>query len=102
MKHTCFALMTAVIILAGSAVQAQVNQCAKRADVLERLEIKYGETRQSIGLGSNNSVVETFASTETGSWTITVTQPNGLTCLVASGQAFETLEQVAKKTGSPV
>ena len=52
-------------------------------------------TRQSIGLGDNNQVVEVFASTETGTWTITVTNPNGLTCLVASGQAFEDVAKEA-------
>jgi hypothetical protein len=31
------------------------------------LTSKYGEARQSIGIGANNSVVETFSSQETGS-----------------------------------
>ncbi|MGB0658681.1 MAG: hypothetical protein ACPGNV_00790 [Mangrovicoccus sp.] len=44
-----------------------------------------------MGLGANNSVVEIFASDKTGTWTITVTMPNGTTCLIASGQAFEDL-----------
>ena len=38
-------------------------------------------------------MVEVFASRDTGTWTITVTRPSGLTCLVASGQAFETLAE---------
>jgi hypothetical protein len=46
-----------------------------------------------MGLGANNAVVEVFASEETGTWTITVTMPSGLTCLVASGQSFETLAE---------
>ena len=37
----------------------------------------------------NNAVVEVFASSDTGTWTITVTNASGVTCLVASGQAFE-------------
>ena len=56
---------------------------------------KYGESRQAIGLGTNNQVVEVFASLETGTWTITVTTPAGVTCLVASGQSFETLSEAA-------
>jgi hypothetical protein len=66
--------------------------------VIDRLASAYGETRQSIGLGANNQVVEVFASAETGTWTITVTNPNGLTCLVASGQAYEA---VAEAPGDP-
>lgn len=83
--------MAAALYLATTtdlAAQAR-NNCAPRDAVIERLAEGYGETRQSIGLGANNAVVEVFASDETGSWTITVTAPGGLTCLVASGQSFE-------------
>ncbi len=71
-----------------AAAQSSRN-CGPRIAVVERLAEGYGETRQSMGLGANNAVVEVFASEETGSWTITITRPGGLTCLVASGQAFE-------------
>ena len=68
--------------------------------MVDRLADRYGESRQSIGLGANNAVVEVFASSETGTWTITVTTPQGLTCLVASGQAFEALAEALPKPGS--
>ncbi|SLN61161.1 hypothetical protein AQS8620_02787 [Aquimixticola soesokkakensis] len=71
-----------------------VAKCAKRDVVLDRLGKLYGETRQSIGLGSNNGVIETFAST-TGSWTIIVTTPAGMSCVVASGRAFEHMAEPA-------
>ena len=35
-------------------------------------------------------VIEVFASEETGSWTILLTSPQGLTCLMAAGEAYET------------
>ena len=66
--------------------------CAEREVVVDRLTSGYGETVRSMGLGANNGMVEIFASTETGTWTITVTMPNGTTCLLASGQAFENLK----------
>jgi len=65
--------------------------CAERQTVIDKLADRYGERVQSMGLGANNGIVEVFASDETGTWTITVTMPNGITCLVASGQAFETI-----------
>lgn len=86
--HLC---ALACLGLTGAPVQAAGN-CAPHATVVERLAERYGETRQSIGLGSNNQLIEIFASRESGSWTITVTTPAGITCLVASGQAFETLD----------
>lgn len=78
---------------AGMATAQTQQNCAPREAVVNRLASGYGETRQSMGLGANNNVVEVFASAETGTWTITVTMPNGLTCLVASGQAFEELAE---------
>tara|TARA_R110000737_G_scaffold302815_1_gene309969 strand:+ start:828 stop:1190 length:363 start_codon:yes stop_codon:yes gene_type:complete len=83
----------AVLMLATAAQATPAQTCAPREVVVKRLASGYGETRQSIGLGTNNSMVEIFASDESGSWTITVTSPQGITCLIASGQAFETLAE---------
>lgn len=87
-----------LMVLAAQHVSAQTQvqnnrNCAPRPVVLERLADGYGETRQSIGLGTQGAVVEVFASDETGTWTITVTMPTGVTCLIASGQSFETLAE---------
>lgn len=88
------AVAAAALTLTATAGLAQSRAaCADRAMVVERLANGYGETRQSIGLGANNAVVEVFASAETGTWTITATMPNGQTCLIASGQAFESLAE---------
>ncbi|WP_297772985.1 hypothetical protein [uncultured Roseovarius sp.] len=81
----------AVLGLLASGAQAQSRNCAPREVVLDRLATAYGETRHSMGLGAQGVVIEVFASQSSGSWTITVTRPGGLTCLIASGQAFEAL-----------
>lgn len=78
-----------LIAAAGHAFGQTTVNCGPRAQVTERLAAAYGETRQSVGLGANNQMVEVFASQETGTWTITITSPGGVTCLVASGQAYE-------------
>jgi len=79
--------------LISGAAQAETTVCADRTMIVERLAVRYGETRQAIGLASANQVVEIFASDETGSWTITVTRPDGTTCLIAAGQHYEALEE---------
>lgn len=83
----------AVLAATQASYAQQPNRCAERSMVLERLAGTYGETRRSIGMAPNNSVVEMYASEKTGSWTITVTHPNGLTCMVAAGTAFEGIEE---------
>ncbi|MGJ8623479.1 MAG: hypothetical protein ACSHW1_11935 [Yoonia sp.] len=77
------------VALAAMPVQAQSANCADHAQVVSALAARYGESRQSIGLSNDNTVVEVFASTDTGTWTITITQPGGPTCLVAAGQAYQ-------------
>ncbi|MEM5476470.1 hypothetical protein [Pacificibacter sp. AS14] len=91
-----FVAVFAAFIL-PTALSAQQN-CAKRDQVIARLASKYGEVRQSIGLAPNSGVFEIYASQDTGSWTILVTNTNGISCLVASGQAFEILAEVAQLT----
>ena len=52
-------------------------------------------------MAANNQVMELFASADTGSWTITVTLPEGTTCLVASGQNFEPITEELPAKGDP-
>lgn len=78
-----------VAILAGNPLQAQTAHCADHGQVVARLAEHYGESRQSIGLDDNNAMVEVFVSPDSGSWTITLTQPGGPTCMVAAGQAYQ-------------
>lgn len=89
-----------LIALAGDAAAQSPRNCAARDVVVERLANGYGETRQSIGLGANNAMVEVFASDETGSWTILVTRPTGVSCLVASGQSFEQVAESLPAKGN--
>lgn len=89
----------AMLLATQHAFAEGTRHCADRAQVVNRLSDGYGETRQSMGIGRNNTVVEVFASEETGSWTITVTLPNGMTCLLASGQAYESLQEDLRPTG---
>lgn len=105
MQKMFFALSLgfAGVVLAHQAAHAQGQaNCAERSQVIERLQTKYGESRRSIGLAANNGVVETYASDESGTWTIVITLPNGMTCLVAAGNAFEPVEEAALKKGDKV
>ena len=100
-KLTARAALFLGAITACLPVAAQTaRNCAPRDIVVGRLAESYGETRQSIGLGANNAVVEVFASQESGTWSITVTMPDGMTCLVASGQAYEALAEALPAKGN--
>jgi len=65
--------------------------CGERDQIVETLTGRFGETARSWGMGPSGRIVEIYASEETGTWTITITAPNGTTCLVAAGQFWENL-----------
>ena len=99
MSFKSFVVASAALLI--PTVAAAQQQCAPRPVVIERLATAFGETRQSVGLAQGNRVIEVFASTQSGSWTITVTMPDGTMCLVAAGTAYETVAEALPPAGSP-
>lgn len=96
MRPIAASVATAVLIVLGSHAATADGQsrheayCETRADVLKALAGKYTERPVSIGLASNGAVVEVLASSE-GTWTIIMTMPWGLSCLLAAGDHWEDL-----------
>jgi hypothetical protein len=77
------------LLLTALPAFAAGQSCGTRAKVVERLSGEFGETRRGIGLNAGNRILEVWASDATGSWTVTVSLPDGRTCLLATGQAWE-------------
>jgi len=93
-------VVVGALILIAKEVSAQTSGCAQREQIVERLQSKYGETRQRMGLDNSNRIVEVFASDETGTWTILVTSPSGMSCLLAHGQSWTEFEPEIKPEGT--
>lgn len=81
------------LLLPAGLAQAQNAQCADHLTMQQHLAENWGESRQSIALDAANSVVELYASSETGTWSLLVTTPGGPTCMIASGNAFEMVNE---------
>lgn len=96
------AIMSAALIIGAAPVaNAQSNAlCGKRDEVIAQLQTVHGESRTSIGLQRNSQVMETYANQETGSWTIIVSMPTGVACLVAAGEAFQADEASAQNANT--
>ncbi|MEX0282538.1 MAG: hypothetical protein AB3N13_15250 [Arenibacterium sp.] len=88
---TALSLAIASLVQTPSASAEANRNCGPRDNVMTHLSNNYGETRRSIGLDARGGLLEIFASDASGSWTVTLTSPAGVTCLIASGQSFETL-----------
>ena len=89
----------AALLLVGSATAAMAQQnCGPRVSVLATLQGKYGESLQSRGT-ANGRLIEMWANAETGSWTVTVTQAGGPTCLLGAGENFERVDAAPAPMG---
>ncbi len=82
--------MALAVVSATSEALAQ-RVCGEHAVIEARLAELYGERPFALGIASSGNLVEVLVGVE-GSWTILVIQPDGRTCVVASGEAWHTIE----------
>jgi len=71
---------------AGEAAAAM--QCGKHDDVAKALNAKFKETRRIMGVINARAVMEIFMSQQ-GTWTMLVTDTNGIACITASGEEWQ-------------
>lgn len=89
-------------MIAATDIAFGTPQCDARDRVLAFLADRYGETRRSFGLSDQAAVMELFAAEDTGTWTITMTLPDGQMCLVASGAGYEAVTEELPAKGQRV
>ena len=87
LKGHAMRLALALCLFAFPALAEE--QCGPHDQVIKALGDKWGETRRGLGLLPNGRVLEIFANDDLGTWTIIATDPALVTCLIASGQAWE-------------
>ena len=90
MRSLRFGLALATYFATSQAF-AQSMPCASRATVLKALADNWGEVPVNRGLITNGQIVEIVASPN-GGWTMIFTRPDGISCLVLSGWAWQAVE----------
>ncbi|MDG4721141.1 hypothetical protein [Thalassospira aquimaris] len=96
MKKVLGIVLCAVLFLWLSFPIAASPVCGGRAKVLDSLAEKYSEEPVAVGVTSNGGVIEVLKAPDGQTWTILFTYPNGPSCLVASGEAWQELEAKIK------
>ncbi len=94
------AMLLALALAATPAVAQQMQFCAPRDTIIQKLTSQFKETRRSYGLQQSSGVYEVFAS-EAGTWTITMTSPSGMTCVLAVGEAWRDEKAAQLIEGDP-
>lgn len=71
--------------MSALAPPAHAMNCAPRDSVVERLQKQFKETLTARGLQNQNALIEIFTSTESGSYTVLMSRPDGVSCVISSG-----------------
>jgi hypothetical protein len=79
-----------------SVASAQQPMCTERNQVLNQLSNQYSEAPVAMGVANNGGVLEILSSRAGKSWTIILTMPSGVTCMIAAGENWEALPTMTK------
>ncbi len=88
-------LLALALLLGVRAPASAQSVCTTHAEVTKQLESRHSESQVGIGLASTGQVFEVFTTGDGSSWTIVMTRPDGMSCLVAAGEAWEQIVKVA-------
>ncbi len=80
--------------LVASTASAQSQLCNERDWVLELLAKKYKESPVAGGVTNTGGLVQVLTDGKSGTWTIIVTTPQGISCVVAAGEGWRLMQQV--------
>jgi hypothetical protein len=97
---TVFAFASATLITGAAPAQPVVNACGPFAQVSQQLEQRYDEVPTGLGLVENRLIMQLYSSTESGTWTIVMTNLQGVSCVVASGHSWELIDPVLTGPGA--
>lgn len=92
------ALMYVIATPSRSQVPPTENPCAPTANVTKMLKDKYGETPAIAAITDDNSPMLIFSNPKTGTFTVTIRRPGGLTCLMTGGNSWTPVEQEKEGT----
>ncbi|NIZ01210.1 hypothetical protein [Thalassospira lucentensis] len=91
------AVMAGAVAIASPAnAQSSSRVCGDRAKVIDSLSAKYSEQPVAVGVTASGGVIEVLKAPDGLTWTILFTYPSGPSCLVASGEAWQELEEKIK------
>ena len=93
-----------IALAAGLAIQslpagAAPAFCAERTQIAERLTTAYAEHLTSGGLQSSKGLIEVWTAADGATWTILMTRPDGISCVMATGTNWATHKPELRPAG---
>lgn len=88
MPRIAYALAAAALLLPTAGLAQQQRFCAPAAQIIERLGNQFGEHLSAAGLDAQGRMLAVYSNPASGTWTVTVTTPDKVSCVVASGEGW--------------
>lgn len=89
MKRLGIILTMAVALVFIVATYASAEHVTlPHEDAVEWLENRYGETSVAAGIDKDGNLVELFTTPEGNTWTMLLTEPNGLSRIISAGKSW--------------
>ena len=96
-RRVAAAFVAAFFLTAALSAEAQTfGPCVGRKELIDHLASTYGEHPVARGLASAGAVIEVVVSSRGDTWSIIVTLPNGLSCGLAAGEAWQTVPSAVR------
>jgi hypothetical protein len=89
MRH----VLAAIAVLSACPVMAQ-DTCFVRADLEPIMHDQFGEDRVSVALDARGWLMEVWTNPDNGTWTVTITTPDGQACFAAYGSEYQAIATV--------
>ncbi len=83
-----------------AAGQTPAKNCMDRNVLVSRLADRYQEAPLWRGASPRGHMMELFANDDGGTWTLVVSVPTGMSCMVASGEGWRNLRRKIEGSGT--
>lgn len=97
LRRNLYAATTAVALAVGSLTAltgpAEAQElCLIRDDAIDNLAKQYGEEIAGRGLSGDGQAMVELLTGQNGNWTIVITDVNGRSCVIGTGEAWTAVE----------
>ena len=95
------ALIAIAIVAFSWPAAGQQQNCGPTADALAALKKQYNEVPVGVGLSSDGTLLQLLTSKDGATWTVLMSSPNGVSCMVDDGENWQIMPSDAESEGGP-
>jgi hypothetical protein len=88
-------LCATALVLAVASPAMAAPKCLPHTDIAKLLDARYSEGRVAGGVANGGGLIEVFSTGDGATWTIVVTNPQGVSCVLSAGEDWHSKSKLA-------